>query len=152
MSKASMKGIIPIFKTQYNAYLFKQQVENVEGQSNTIPDQTLSIPQIIDRYQRGLRLDIPLQNAEYSNTYQEIPDFPKMDLIDKQHMLEAYRERIGELEENLRTQVKEKKEAHAKKRQEEQEARIRESILKEQKAQHGFRNADQAPQSPPSIS
>lgn len=69
--------------------------------SETVPDQSMSIPELIDRYVKGLPLTgekVPVYDGE-----DDVPDFSKMDLSeledyrrDVQNELDAYRQRVND--------------------------------------------------------
>lgn len=87
-------------KTPYNGLVTSNHHEAVtELPSLTIPDQTLTVKQLMDRFSRGLPLDgakIPVYHGD-----EFIPDFEKMDLVDKHAAMEANAERIKEMQQQL---------------------------------------------------
>lgn len=62
--------------------------EPVDPVSMTVPDLSLSVSEIMDRYTRGL----PLPSYEESWSEDDFPDFASMDLVE----LEAYREELAQ--------------------------------------------------------
>lgn len=58
--------------------------------SLTIPDQTMSLREILDRYSRGLPVDGMAGEPIYHGEEDEMPDFRRMDLAE----IQEYRENI----------------------------------------------------------
>lgn len=79
-------------------YQFKKQTGEVNNKpSMTIPDQTMSIREILDRYARGLPIEagkVPIYDGEeYS------PDPRYMDLADRQEYMEYAKDQIKAYEQ-----------------------------------------------------
>ncbi|UDN67600.1 hypothetical protein [robinz microvirus RP_65] len=133
----------PIIRTPYNAHTLPRYREVNKLPSNTIPDQSRSITEIIDRYNRGMEIPGQPQNAHYTDEENpEIPDFRTLDLVEQQQLLEQARQDVKDAETKLRDQVKQRKEADIKRRREE-----RDQILKELRAEAGLRDSDEKPKS-----
>lgn len=140
--------IQPVIRTHHNAPLLPKHHEHNTQPSNTIPDQSLPLRTILDRYTRGLPMDIPVTANMYEGESEfDIPDLRTLDLADQQEIMEKAREQTKALERRLQEQARERKKAQVQKLIEEQ----KQKIIKEQKSEHGFRNADQAQQPPPSL-
>lgn len=90
------------FKTPYNATEFKTQREVNLLPSLTIPDQTFTIKEILDRFARGLAFNgakVPVYHGE-----EELPDTRRMDLAD----IEQYKESLQLEIEGLQSKLREK--------------------------------------------
>jgi len=85
-------------KNSLNADTFEKNYQNDFGPSMTIPDQTMSIRTILDRYSRGL--PVGGRNDEYYDEDDTMPDYRTLDLTE-----------IAELQ----NEVKETFEKHRKK-------------------------------------
>lgn len=75
--------------------------KEMDSISQTVPDQTLSIRDLLERHSRGLPLDAPTLKGEYFDT--EIPRFD--DLTD---MLK-YKQTLMDRKKQLDTQIKEER-------------------------------------------
>ena len=123
------KDILPIvLKNNMNAYyqpeLFPDDRERNYQPSMTIPDQSMSIREIMDRYARGLPIvsaGVPIYEGEEG----EFADLSKMDLADREKYIE---ERKAEYEE-LHAKI----EADKLKRMEEHKAKLKAQLEKENK-------------------
>lgn len=78
-----------------------------DGVSLTVPDQTMTIPELLERYTRGQ--DIPILDGVYLSEVELDPgyeDFDKMDFVDKLEL-------AGEIRDQMLQQQREKLEAEA---------------------------------------
>lgn len=100
---SNIKKKIMEFKTPYNANtqfaddLGRWEHKAAEKPSQTIPDQSLSVSEIMRRYSRGLPLGgqkVPV----YEGDEDYFPDLSKMDLADRQQYLEDRKEEFVELQ------------------------------------------------------
>lgn len=87
------------FRTQYNYFKAKGE----EGEKNfqpsmTIPDQTMSIREIMQRYARGLPLDME-KTPVYHGEDDEFPDMQRLDLAERQEVIEHYKNEFNEIKE-----------------------------------------------------
>lgn len=102
-----------MFQTQYNRKSFPDSRNELPvGKSMTIPDQTLSIKQILDRYARGL----PLGGAKepiYEGEEDFTPDLEHMDLADRQEYLENVEKEVSEIKERMDKREKQRAEKKA---------------------------------------
>lgn len=95
------------FKTNYNL----DQFPEYKGQSNhepsmTIPDQSMSIRELMIRHQRGLPLEgekIPL----YMEKDGVLPDIEKLDLSEKMDLLKAARQQVIDLRSRRQKEIEE---------------------------------------------
>lgn len=71
--------------------------------SMTIPDDSMSIKEILDRYARGLPLGgerVPVYNGE-----EYIPDLETLDLVDRAELMEMNSNRIKELQNSQKDET-----------------------------------------------
>lgn len=106
-----METVQPKFKTKYNAHLFKptgetnEYVDKETGEvkkypSKTLPNQSMSVREILDRYSKGLPITsgkVPVYHGEDF----DMPEWDKLDLTEKQELREAAAEDIRRLKEEL---------------------------------------------------
>lgn len=81
-------------------YVFADQpgdYESPRGISKTVPDQALTIPEMISRHVRGL--PVKTVNGSYSDI--ETPDFFAMDLVELQEYRENLRSSINQMQSDL---------------------------------------------------
>jgi len=89
------------FKNSYNSENFNNRLEPKSNKpSMTIPDQTMTIQQIMSKYVKG----IPFENQKEGQYYGEeyIPDVQRMDISEKFELL-------NEMKENNKQKLKEYK-------------------------------------------
>lgn len=92
-------GFKPV-KTNQNAHLFPPTRQGDFEMSVTVPDQAMSIREILDRHSRGLPLDgvrVPVWDGE-----EEVPDFRRMDLAEIEQMMRENREEITYLQQETK--------------------------------------------------
>lgn len=89
-------------KNQFNAHLFKYKGEINDEPSATIPDQTLTIREILTRYSRGLPIDQKIPVYDESEEY--FPDPRYMDLAERQEYAEMYKEELQAYQERTKRQ------------------------------------------------
>lgn len=81
----------PKFKNTFNAHTFTKKYEKNTKPSVTVPDQTMSLREILTRYAHGLPIDsmkTPIYEGE-----EYVPDPQFMDLADREEFKkQAYRE------------------------------------------------------------
>lgn len=88
-------GFKPV-KTNQNSHLFKPSTESDFGPSVTVPDQSMSVKEILDRFARGLPLDgarVPIWDGE-----EETPDLRRLDLAEIEYMIRENKAEIEALE------------------------------------------------------
>lgn len=125
------------FKTQWNAKrtvigfieneqqeikLFPEKYEVNNQPSKTVPDQSLSVQEILRRYARGLPLS-DVKTPIYEGDENTFPDLSKMDLADREQYLDEQVIRLQNLKEDLKARSKaiREKEAQDLKNQKEAE-------------------------------
>lgn len=81
-----------IVKNSLNYSYFPPYYEVNEGVSLTVPDQTLTVSQILERYTRGLPLGgkVPIYDEEDT-----LPDVRTLDLAERQELREQYEEELS---------------------------------------------------------
>lgn len=119
-----------IVKNSLNYSYFPPYYEVNEGVSLTVPDQTLTVSQILERYTRGLPLGgkVPIYDEEDT-----LPDVRTLDLAELQELREQYEEELF----NIKKRVKDGKGKDDK-------VRGRQSALAEVPAPAGEANAADA--------
>ncbi len=82
-------------KNSLNANEFEKNYRKILTPSLTVPDQTMSIRTILERYSRGLpiggRTDI------YYDEEDDLPDPRTLDLAERQELAELYKNEINEV-------------------------------------------------------
>jgi len=74
------------------------------AESLTIPNQSMTVLQMVQRYQKGLPIDgqaFPLYQGEDA-----LPDISHLDLADQQQIVEAYAEQLADIKNRLQTKAK----------------------------------------------
>ena len=110
------------FKTQYNALPDEGSSLAGELPSLTIPNEAMTVREIIAMQARGLTLNnrrVPVYNGE-----EDIPDFQNMDLADQEAIMQTNLALITEMQKTLKDQEKSHTEAKRKKEQQEIEEKI----------------------------
>lgn len=87
-----------LVKTQYNRELHPCNYEINNEPSMTVPDQTMSIKTLLERYARGLPLE-GVQNPiwQEGEEFDDLPDPRTMDLSERQEFAEQVRQELAEL-------------------------------------------------------
>lgn len=87
------------FRTPFNSSSRKKNYEKSTKPSLTIPDQTMSIQEIMRRYASGLPIGgqkVPMYEGD-----EEQPDFQHMDLVDRQAFMEEAAQELQEVKQRL---------------------------------------------------
>lgn len=103
-----------IIKTSLNAHTFETKGQVNNEPSQTIPDQSMSLRELIIRYAKGLPLEgarTPIWEGEEG--YEVDPE--TLDLAEREELAEKARQELQEINERIKNKVAEKK---AKKRSE----------------------------------
>lgn len=114
-------------KNPLNAHLFDDPGEANYQPSLTIPDQAMSIREIMERYARGLPLDnvkVPIYNGEDD----DFPDLAKMDLADRQAYIESKELELRELKNRIKAQDEQQKLAMIQKLREEEREKLQKEM------------------------
>lgn len=101
------------WKTPWNAKLFPKQYEINDQPSKTIPDQTMSMQEIMRRFASGL----PVQGAKvpvYMGEDDDMPDLEHMDLAERQEALEAAKDELETIKAQANAKAAAKREAAQK--------------------------------------
>jgi len=93
-------------KNIYSAKLFEKQYETNNEPSLTIPDQTLSIKQILERYASGQSLEGKTPYYDESESEDYYPDPRYMDLAEREELSQDFREEI----QHIKTKAEKRKE------------------------------------------
>lgn len=103
-----MKQMEIKFNTPYNREDKPHYKEYNEDPSETIPGQTMTVLEMVERYRKGLPVEagkIPIYNGE-----EPLPDLNDMDLADRQLVIEHYAEQLLEIRQRLEANAKSKAE------------------------------------------
>lgn len=95
------------FKTNYNANEFRKSYEVNNAPSETVPDQTMTIAQIVERYARGLSYQdykTPIFDGE--DDILEGVDFKSLDLSEKHDFVDSRRQELRDLTEEITSKSK----------------------------------------------
>lgn len=133
------------FRTQWTGQIGKPRVFDLKAQpSLTVPDQSMTISEILKRHARGLpimggkkMIFEAVENAGFDDD--RLPDLSKMDYAEKEAFLDDINRELIEIKARVNKERKEKQEAS---RKQDLEKGVEEA-LKKLKGQ--FRNADQGP-------
>lgn len=82
-------------KNSLNANEFEKKHRKFTMPSLTVPDQTMSIRTILERYSRGLPIGGRLD--EYYDEEDVLPDPRTLDLAERQEMAESFKQEIQEI-------------------------------------------------------
>lgn len=95
------------YRTHYNYSEYPSKPEVNNDPSETIPDQTMSLSEMVQRYASGL----PLRGVKvpiYDGDDTDLPDLANMDLAEKQEIIEQAKEEWKELNRKFDEQRKKK--------------------------------------------
>lgn len=84
------------FKTPWNAHEFPKTYPKVSSISCTVPDQTLTVRELLDRQSRGLSLSgvkVPIYDGEDH----DLPDPRTLDLAEREEMIRQAQSEIDEI-------------------------------------------------------
>lgn len=134
------------FKTQFNANEFPKQNEPGGGVSLTVPDQALTVPQIMERNRRGL--SVPQAKAmEYTHDDQgealapgaDLPDLSRLDLAEIQQLKAQAADQVQQLQLQLQAEEVERQKQELQVKEEQ----IMKDLEEKFKAQEAAKNAQQ---------
>ncbi|UPW40791.1 hypothetical protein [Sigmofec virus UA08Rod_6926] len=98
---------MPRFRTAYNHE--PSQGEVIEGKSLTVPDRSLTLREIFDRFARGQPLDNIQRNVEYQDVDDDMSDWsvdpttvPGVDIVDLENFSRENKKLIKELEDKIK--------------------------------------------------
>lgn len=95
------------FKTNYTAHEWPVKGEINTLPSKTVPDQSLSVKQIMERYAQGLPLE-GVRTPVYLGEEFEFPDMERLDLTERQALIAEARERTELIRTELQNQEKQR--------------------------------------------
>lgn len=95
------------FKTPYNNLNHGQGYEINVGDSMTLPDQSMTVQEIMRRYAMGLSLGGG-RDPIYNEDQESLMNYEKMDKIEKIEVQRRYQQRLLEMDEDLKRQGKAK--------------------------------------------
>jgi len=91
-------------KNIFSSELFEKQYEQNDEPSLTIPDQTLSIKQILERYASGQSLEGKTPYYDESESEEYYPDPRYMDLAEREELSQDFREEIQHIKTKSKKQ------------------------------------------------
>lgn len=94
------------FRNHYNSVEDKGEVN--KGKSMTVPDQSLSINDILRRYAKGLSFN-GIKVGEYDEENPDLPDFRKMDLSEIDEFKKYAAAKVKEAQDGITKQMEERK-------------------------------------------
>lgn len=115
--------------------LFPRKYETTDKPSLTVPDQALTIKQILDRYARGLPLGgqkVPIYDGD---DYDDMPDLTMMDEPDRIQYMMDMRDELNELKEKIAYDKKVEADAKAQSRTKSQRTSAQELEIEPDDAQ-----------------
>ncbi|WNK14087.1 MAG: hypothetical protein [Microvirus sp.] len=97
----------PIIKTAFNRHLHPKNYEVNTLPSETIPDQNMSIREILSRYARGLPIEQNIPSYQEDEEYNDLPDPRTLDLTERQELDKRIRQELKEMAEKQALQSSE---------------------------------------------
>lgn len=107
----------PAIKTPLNAKHFPESREYNYQPSKTLPDQTLSLKELLDRYTRGLPISGPQMHPVFNGDEDFFPDVRRMDISEIHDLKQLVKEDIQNQKDDLTKQQTAKQKAAAAKSQ-----------------------------------
>lgn len=108
MKKSDIKnGEIPQFRTQVNYHLTSHSYETIRGVSETIPDQSYTIREILEKFVVNVP-EFLLKNATY-NDIEEFPEEQNIHEMDTFEQLQYIKDKTENYNQLLKKQKTEKK-------------------------------------------
>lgn len=99
---------LPTFKTIFNAHLFPEEVNSFDpGISQTVPNQAMTIPQMMERLNNGL--SVPIGDLSYELEEDDDPLPIIQDLMDIEEAREFARRILADYDEKVKEAQKRKK-------------------------------------------
>lgn len=95
-------------KNSLNASTFPKKYEVNDLASETVPDQTMSMREILTRYSRGLPLGgerVPLYSEDPEN---DMPDMQHLDLAEQQEIIEQHKDELRNLSHKINEDKRER--------------------------------------------
>lgn len=92
-------------KHYLNREEFPKNYKVITMPSETIPDQSLTMRQILDRYAKGLPLDAKTPEWHDDDEFNPLPDVRTLDLTEKQELLQSAKDEL----QTIKTKIAEKR-------------------------------------------
>jgi hypothetical protein len=93
-----------MFKTNINGHTYDKTYEKNTKPSETIPDQSMSVKELMQRHAQGLPLGgerVPIYNGET-----DLPDMYRMDLAEREELINGAKDELDQLTQKSKTQEK----------------------------------------------
>lgn len=101
--------LYPLIKTYFNNHLFKNLGKVFDQPSMTVPDQSLTIRQILDRYSRGLPLDLKTPQWDNQPDIDDImPDPKTLDISERYDLAQQAQQELNQIKRKLAEKPKNK--------------------------------------------
>lgn len=110
MSKKNMQPLLLPVRTGYNPFNYTPQEQTQFAPTLTVPDQTLSMREIMHRYSRGLPIE-PGRIGTYDNEDLDAPFYPDLEKLDyavREHYIAQAQAELRELRVKTRNEKKQK--------------------------------------------
>lgn len=91
---------IPIIRTHFNSKYFPKKQEKTDKPSLTVPDQAMSVQELIKRFASGLPLTaarVPLYDGE-----EETIDLDRLDLVERKEILDEARREMLDIDKRVK--------------------------------------------------
>lgn len=115
--KAELEQTVIPFKTPYNADNFPKDAEENYDPSLTIPDETMSVRELMDRQAKGLPLNgqkVPMYDSDMDDL--QLPDLTGKDLAEIQEIRESVQSEIDRIKNDQQEQSRKRQLAAYEKR------------------------------------
>lgn len=99
---------LPRAKNQFTAYLYDQHLEKNLLPSATVPGQSMTVLEMVQRHRAGLPID-STKGALYAGE-EFIPDLSSMDLVDRANYMDSVADALVEVRARLEANAKTEKE------------------------------------------
>lgn len=123
--------VLPRIKTPLNAHLYPHDHEKNEQPSMTVPNQSMTVLEMIQRHRKGLPID-QSRGALYQGE-ELIPDISNMDLVDRHAYMDSVADALVEVKNRIKANAKSEEEKAFVARVEEEITRRLANITPEQK-------------------
>lgn len=100
----SQKSELPRIKTPLNAHLYPKTGEQNNMPSETVPNQSMTVLQMIQRHRQGLPID-ESKGALYQGD-ELMPDISNMDLIDRHAYIDSVADALVEVKNKIAANAK----------------------------------------------
>ena len=99
VKETAISSPIPVIRNHFNSRYFFKNMEVNDEPSLTIPDQAMTVQELLTRFASGLPLSagrVPIYEGE-----EEMTDLEKLDLAEREEILRSAREEIREITERV---------------------------------------------------